>query len=124
MPEFTKAHCHPPDPVFLTHPEMRDDEAPSSRPPGKLGDEMPERNNDFGKLGARGIKGHEAVARQLDALAGFVATPVTARRGLLARLRYLARSERARAAAREAGLTVTDRMLKAWLDGRWSPSRK
>ena len=64
---------------------------------------MPERNNDFGKLGARGIKGHEAVARQLDALAGFVATPVTARRGLLARLRYLARSERARAAAREAG---------------------
>ncbi len=35
---------------------------------------MPERNNDFGKFGARGIKGHEAVARQLDVLAGFVAT--------------------------------------------------
>ncbi|MFF3662548.1 hypothetical protein [Streptomyces olivochromogenes] len=33
---------------------------------------MPERNNDFGKFGARGIKGHKAVARQLDALAGFV----------------------------------------------------
>ncbi|MFF4732994.1 transcriptional regulator [Streptomyces mirabilis] len=85
---------------------------------------MPERNNDFGKFGARGIKGHEAVARQLDALAGFVATPVTARRGLLARLHYLTRSERARAAAREAGLTVTDRTLKAWPDGRRSPSRK
>ncbi|MER5348279.1 transcriptional regulator [Streptomyces mirabilis] len=88
---------------------------------------MPERNNDFGKFGARGIKGHEAVARQLDALAGFVATvatPVTARRGLLARLHYLTRSEHARAAAREAGLTVTDRTLKAWLDGRRSPSRK
>jgi hypothetical protein len=55
---------------------------------------MPERNNDFGKFGARGIKGHEAVARQLDALAGFVATP------------------------------VTDRTLKAWPDGRRSPSRK
>lgn len=31
---------------------------------------MPERHLDFGKFGARGIKGHEAVARQLDALAG------------------------------------------------------
>lgn len=40
---------------------------------------MPERNNVFGKFGACGIKGHEAVARQLDVLAGFVATPVTAR---------------------------------------------
>lgn len=37
-----------------------------------------------GEYGARGIKGHEAVARQLDALAGYIATPVTARRGLLA----------------------------------------
>ncbi|MET7898683.1 hypothetical protein [Streptomyces mirabilis] len=85
---------------------------------------MPESNNDFGRFGARGIKGHEAVARQLDALAGFVATPVTARRGLLARLHYLTRSERARAVAREAGPTVTDRTLKAWLDGRRSPSGK
>ncbi|MEU2340143.1 transcriptional regulator, partial [Streptomyces sp. NPDC013172] len=64
---------------------------------------MPERNLDFGKFGARGIKGHEAVARQLDALAGYIATPITARRGLLARLHYLTRSDRARAAAREAG---------------------
>lgn len=31
---------------------------------------MPEPNLEFGKYGARGIKGHEAVARQLDALAG------------------------------------------------------
>ncbi|MDH6565108.1 hypothetical protein M2160_000129 [Streptomyces sp. SAI-117] len=36
---------------------------------------MPERNIEFGKYGARGIKGHEAVARQLDALAGHIATP-------------------------------------------------
>ncbi len=52
---------------------------------------MPERNNNFGKFD-RGIKGHEAVARQLDALAGFVASPVTPRRGLLVRLRYLTRA--------------------------------
>ncbi|WP_327434566.1 transcriptional regulator [Streptomyces sp. NBC_01236] len=85
---------------------------------------MPERNVEFGKYGARGLKGHEVVARRLDALAGFVATPVTVRRGLLARLHYLTRSDHARAAARDAGLTVTDRTIKAWLDGRRSPSAK
>lgn len=85
---------------------------------------MPERSIDFGKFGARGIKGHEAVARQLDALANFIATPITQRRGLLARLHYLTRSDHAREAAREAGLTVTDRTIKAWLDGKRNPSRK
>ncbi|QEU90994.1 hypothetical protein [Streptomyces kanamyceticus] len=85
---------------------------------------MPEQTQEFGKFGARGIKGHEVVARRLDDLAGGIATPVTARRGLMARLRYLTRSEHARAAAREAGLTVTDRTLKAWLEGRRGPSRK
>ena len=85
---------------------------------------MPERTIHFGAYGARGIKGHEAVARQLDALAGFIATPITQRRGLMARLHYLTRSDHARQAARDAGLTVTDRTLKAWLDGKRSPSRK
>ncbi|MFJ5779570.1 transcriptional regulator [Streptomyces sp. NPDC093094] len=85
---------------------------------------MPERIQDFGRFGARGIKGHEAVAHRLDALAGYISTPVTARRGLLARLHYLTRTDHARAAAREAGLTVTDRTVRAWLDGRRSPSRK
>ncbi|MEV0977714.1 transcriptional regulator [Streptomyces sp. NPDC049915] len=85
---------------------------------------MPERNLEFGRYGARGIKGHEAVARQLDALAGFIAPPVTTCRGLLARLHCLTRSDRARRAAREAGLTVTDRTLKAWLDGRRARSKK
>ncbi|WP_353947347.1 transcriptional regulator (plasmid) [Streptomyces sp. HUAS MG91] len=85
---------------------------------------MPDRNLEFGKFGARGIKGYEAAARQLDALAGFIATPVTQRRGMLARLNYLTRSERARAAARAAGLTVTDRTLKRWADGRATPSKK
>ncbi|MGA5797833.1 transcriptional regulator [Streptomyces cellulosae] len=85
---------------------------------------MPERNIEFGKFGARGLKGHEAVARRLDALAGFVATPVTGRRGLLARLHYLTRTDHAREAAREAGLTVTDRTLKAWLDGQRTPNRR
>ncbi|MFI1538302.1 transcriptional regulator [Streptomyces anandii] len=84
---------------------------------------MPERNIEFGKYGARGLKGHEAVARRLDSLAGFVATPVTARRGLLARLHYLTRTDHSLRAAREAGLTVTDRTLRAWLAGDRTPSR-
>ncbi|GGO48799.1 transcriptional regulator [Streptomyces lasiicapitis] len=85
---------------------------------------MSERNRDFGKYGARGVKGHEAVARRLDSLAGYFTTPVTAPRGLLARLHYLTRTDHARAAARAAGLTVTPRTLKAWLDGGRKPSRK
>ncbi|MFD9883399.1 transcriptional regulator [Streptomyces alboflavus] len=85
---------------------------------------MSERVRDFGKYGARGVKGHEAVARQLDALAGYFTTPVTSRRGLLARLHYLTRSDHARQAARAAGLTVTERTLKAWLDGKRRPSQR
>ncbi|MCX4564667.1 transcriptional regulator [Streptomyces phaeochromogenes] len=85
---------------------------------------MPERNIEFGKYGAHGIKGHEAVARQLDALAGYIATPITARRGLQARLHYLTRSDHARQAARAAGLTVTDRTLRAWQAGTRTPSRR
>ncbi|MEU1150925.1 transcriptional regulator [Streptomyces sp. NPDC005863] len=83
---------------------------------------MSERTRDFGHYGARGIKGSDAVARQLDQLTGYIATPITAKRGLMARLRYLTKSEHARKAAREAGLTVTDRTIKAWLEGKQRPS--
>ncbi|UKY47397.1 transcriptional regulator [Streptomyces inhibens] len=85
---------------------------------------MPEHTIEFGKYGARGIKGHAAVARQLDALAGYITTPITTRRGLMARLRYLTRTDHARAAARAAGLTVTDRTIKAWMEGKRRPSKK
>lgn len=67
---------------------------------------MPQKNLQFGRFGASGIKGANAVARQL---AGHIATPVTAKRGLTARLNYLTRSTKSLRAAREAGLTVTDR---------------
>ncbi|MCX4399880.1 transcriptional regulator [Streptomyces sp. NBC_00264] len=84
---------------------------------------MPERTIDFGKFGARGIKGSDAVARKLDELSGGIATPVTVKRGLMARLHYLTKTEHSRRAARDAGLTVTDRTLKAWLDERRSPTK-
>lgn len=84
---------------------------------------MPEKNLDFGKFGARGIKGSDAVARRLDELAGGIATPVTAKRGWIARLHYLTKSGKSRQAAQDAGLTVTDRTLKAWLEDRRRPSK-
>ncbi|MGW6260960.1 transcriptional regulator [Streptomyces sp. NPDC055085] len=84
---------------------------------------MPERNIEFGKFRARGIKGHEAVARQLDQLAGYIATPITARRGLSARLTYLTRTAHARAAAAALGFTPTKAQLKSWRDGSVTPRR-
>ncbi|MGW1196546.1 transcriptional regulator [Streptomyces sp. NPDC002536] len=84
---------------------------------------MPEKNLDFGKFGARGIKGSDAVARKLDELAGGIATPVTAKRGWIARLHYLTKTGKSRQAAQDAGLTVTDRTLKAWLEGKRAPSK-
>ncbi|MCX4400164.1 transcriptional regulator (plasmid) [Streptomyces sp. NBC_00053] len=84
---------------------------------------MPEKTIDFGKFGARGIKGSDAVIRQLDDLAGGIVTPVTAKRGLMARLHYLTKTDHSRAAAKDAGLTVTDRTLQAWLEGKRRPSK-
>ncbi|MEC4020506.1 transcriptional regulator [Streptomyces sp. H27-D2] len=84
---------------------------------------MPEKNMDFGKFGAQGIKGGDAVARQLDELAGGIATPVTAKRGLSARLNYLTTSAHSWKAAQDAGLTVTDRTRKAWMEGKRRPSK-
>ncbi|MCX4681751.1 transcriptional regulator [Streptomyces sp. NBC_01433] len=84
---------------------------------------MPDRNHEFGKFGAHGTKGSELVARRLDALVDFIATPITTSRGLLARLRYLTKSPTILKAARAAGLTVTDRTLKAWLSGTRKPSK-
>ncbi|MDG4857477.1 transcriptional regulator [Streptomyces sp. T-3] len=85
---------------------------------------MPDHTHEFGLFGARGTKGSEFVARRLDDLAGFIATPITAKRGLLARLHYLTKTPHAREAARGAGLTVTERTLKAWLEGKRQPSKK
>ncbi|ASY37082.1 MULTISPECIES: transcriptional regulator [unclassified Streptomyces] len=85
---------------------------------------MPERNIEFGQFGARGVKGHQLVARRLDSLAGFIASPVTTRRGLTARLRYLTSSPRQLAAAREAGLTISDRTIRAQKAGARTPSAR
>jgi hypothetical protein len=84
---------------------------------------VPQKKVEFGKYGARGIKGSDAVARRLDALIDFIATPVTAKRGLMARLNYLTRSTRTLEIARQLGLTVTDPTLNAWLAGTQRPTK-
>ncbi|MFC9078299.1 hypothetical protein ACFTY7_15005 [Streptomyces sp. NPDC057062] len=53
--------------------------------------------------------GYEVVARQRDALARYIASSVTARRGLLARLQFFTRADHARRAALEADLAGADR---------------
>lgn len=84
---------------------------------------MPGQTGDFGRYNARGIRGGEALQRQLDRLVTYFASPVTSPRGLAARLNYLLNSPTRLAAARQAGLTVTDRTLKAWRDGMRKPNK-
>lgn len=84
---------------------------------------MPEKSQEPGKYGARGMHGHEAVARQLDKLVSFFTSPITSARGLAARLKYLTATDRRLAAAREAGLTVTPKTLKAWQRGMRKPNK-
>ncbi|MEV6486993.1 transcriptional regulator [Streptomyces sp. NPDC051576] len=84
---------------------------------------MPDRTHDFGHYGAQGERGSQAAARILDSLAAGIASPVTSRRGLAARLRYLTRSDTGRNAMTEAGITVTPRTLKAWLTGKQTPNK-
>lgn len=84
---------------------------------------MPGHTEDFGKYGARGERGSDAAADQLDTLAGGIKSPITTRRGLTARLRYLTRSPAGRRAMREAGITATDRTIKRWLAGTQHPNK-
>ncbi|MFC9672716.1 hypothetical protein [Streptomyces sp. NPDC056949] len=84
---------------------------------------MTDRTPEFGTLGARAIKGYEAAPRRLDQLANCIATPVILRRAPPARLHYLTCTDHAKAAARAAGLKVTDRTLKRWAEGKATSSK-
>ncbi|WKK24143.1 hypothetical protein QZH56_36825 [Streptomyces olivoreticuli] len=78
--------------------------------------------NNFGYYGAKGITGAEALAYEINRVvhASGISSPVTTKRGLSARLRYLD-SAAGRDAMREQG--ITDRALKSWMSGKVSPSR-
>ncbi|MGP3951271.1 transcriptional regulator [Streptomyces sp. 7N604] len=82
---------------------------------------MPGRTIDFGHYGAKGERSSLAVARVLDSLAGGISSPVTTRRGLTARLRYMTRSEHARRAMIDEGLKPSAKTLARWLEGTQTP---
>ncbi|MEU7028814.1 transcriptional regulator [Streptomyces sp. NPDC046275] len=82
---------------------------------------MPDRNIDFGHYGATGELSSLAAARVLDTLAGGITSPVTTRRGLTARLRYMTRSEHARTLMASEGLNPSRETLSKWLDGTQQP---
>ena len=72
--------------------------------------------NNFGFYGARGVPGGEALVYELNRIIreGGIKSPVTSRRGLAARLRYLD-GKAGRQALRDAG--VSDQRVKTWKAG-------
>jgi len=78
---------------------------------------------ESGKFGAAGISGGTALARQLDRLApDGPRQPVTTRRGLAVRLRYLLWENQGLPWLRAAGVTVTERTLAQWTRGTRTPA--
>ncbi|MFB7618589.1 hypothetical protein [Kitasatospora sp. NPDC056181] len=86
---------------------------------------------NFGKYGAAGdpgnVHGKIGLGRALeDALErmiveGGIKSPVTSRRGLLARMRYLTATKGGPAAMADAGITATPATIKAWTKGKQQP---
>ncbi|MFD9163036.1 hypothetical protein ACFVZ8_13755 [Streptomyces sp. NPDC059558] len=76
---------------------------------------------DWGKHDARGMKGGEALILELNRIvhSSGIASPVTSRRGLAARLRYLD-SPAGREALAEQGISI--RSLRSWTRGKATPS--
>ncbi|MEE1813891.1 hypothetical protein PUR59_02460 [Streptomyces sp. SP18ES09] len=77
---------------------------------------------EFGKFNARGMKGGEALILELNRIvySSGIASPVTSKRGLKARLRYLD-SPAGRQALKGQG--VTARTLRSWTEGKSTPMR-
>jgi hypothetical protein len=84
---------------------------------------VPEKNLEFGKYGARGIKGSDAVARQLDNLHRLHRHPRHHPTRPHGPPQLPDKIPADPPAARDQGLTVTDRTLAAWLDGKRRPSK-
>ncbi|MEU2455854.1 hypothetical protein ABZ605_37915 [Streptomyces sp. NPDC012765] len=84
-------------------------------------DDLWARWGDWGKYDARGVKGGEALILELNRIvhSSGITSPVTSRRGLAARLRYLD-SPAGRQALTEQG--VTPRTLRSWMKGKATPS--
>ncbi|MEU6170026.1 hypothetical protein [Streptomyces tanashiensis] len=76
---------------------------------------------EFGKFNSRGMKGGEALILELNRIvySSGIASPITTKRGLNARLRYLD-SPAGRAALKDQG--VTARTIRSWMHGKSTPT--
>ncbi|MGW6413899.1 hypothetical protein [Streptomyces sp. NPDC055055] len=76
---------------------------------------------EFGRFNSRGMKGGEALILELNRIvySSGISSPVTSKRGLAARLRYLD-SPAGRAALKDQG--VTARTLRTWMRGKSTPT--
>ncbi|MEU3423598.1 hypothetical protein AB0F39_34495 [Streptomyces murinus] len=86
-----------------------------------MGSGLWQRWGEWKKYGADGVKGGEALIMELNRIVyqSGISSPVTSRRGINARLRYLS-SAKGREALREQG--ITDRAMNSWYKGKASPS--
>jgi hypothetical protein len=77
---------------------------------------------EWQKYGAQGRTGGEALVEEINRIVyeRGISSPVTTKRGISARLRYL-NSAPGREALRQQG--ITDRVLKSWRSGKATPSR-
>ncbi|UZI33461.1 transcriptional regulator [Streptomyces sp. VB1] len=84
---------------------------------------MAGRWKDFGKYGADGAPGAEALGIAMEGMVRGVASPVDSDRGLAARLNYLTKSDAGYEAMDRAGVHVSPRTLMAWLAEERTPNR-
>ncbi|MFJ6015161.1 transcriptional regulator [Streptomyces sp. NPDC092952] len=78
---------------------------------------------DFGKYGADGVPGAEALGIALEGMVHGIASPVDTERGLAARLNYLTRSDAGYEAMDRAGIHISPRTLMAWLAEERTPNK-
>ncbi|MET9097185.1 transcriptional regulator [Streptomyces cyaneofuscatus] len=78
---------------------------------------------DFGKYGAAGAPGAEALGIAMEGMVRGISSPVDSERGLAARLNYLTKSDAGYEAMDRAGIHVSPRTLMAWLAEERTPNR-
>ncbi|MEV7275158.1 transcriptional regulator [Streptomyces bacillaris] len=78
---------------------------------------------DFGRYGAAGAPGAEALGIAMEGMVRGIASPVDSERGLAARLNYLTKSDAGYEAMDRAGIHVSPRTLMAWLAEERTPNK-
>ncbi|MFF9579643.1 transcriptional regulator [Streptomyces rubiginosohelvolus] len=84
---------------------------------------MAGRWKDFGKYGANGAPGGEALGIAVEGMVRGISLPVDSERGLAARLNYLTKSDAGYEAMDRAGVHVSPRTLMAWLAEERIPNK-